>query len=231
MTAIHETAYPRLKTEYSLEELTAVYTPSSAEIDYVFNLYRQVGPRTFMLVKLKLLQRLGYFVPLASVPDEIIEHICSQANLRKPAKRAITQYDQSGTRALQHQRLRAYLGLQLVDQKAEKWLESAATHAARTKQELPDIINVLIEELVQRKYELPGFTILFRLARRCRNTVNEQIYRSVGGALDKPDDALAQQGLPARRHPVPQRQGRLRRHRCLWWFLLAHFGNRVQEHA
>lgn len=26
MTAIHETAYPRLKTEYSLEELTAVYT-------------------------------------------------------------------------------------------------------------------------------------------------------------------------------------------------------------
>lgn len=185
MTAIHETAYPRLKTEYSLEELTAVYTPSSAEIDYVFNLYRQVGPRTFMLVKLKLLQRLGYFVPLASVPDEIIEHICSQANLRKPAKRAISQYDQSGTRALQHQRLRAYLGLQLVDQKAEKWLENAATHAARTKQELPDIINVLIEELVQRKYELPGFTILFRLARRCRNTVNEQIYKSVGGALDK----------------------------------------------
>lgn len=90
MTAIHETAYPRLKTEYSLEELTAVYTPSTAEIEYVFNLYRQVGPRTFMLVKLKLLQRLGYFVPLATVPEEIIEHICSQANLRKPAKRAIT---------------------------------------------------------------------------------------------------------------------------------------------
>ncbi len=133
MTAIHETAYPRLKTEYSLEELTAVYTPSTAEIEYVFNLYRQVGPRTFMLVKLKLLQRLGYFVPLATVPEEIIEHICSQANLRKPAKRAITLYDQSGTRALQHQRLRAYLGLQLVDQKAEKWLENAATHAARTK--------------------------------------------------------------------------------------------------
>ena len=84
MTAIHETAYPRLKTEYSLEELTAVYTPSTAEIEYVFNLYRQVGPRTFMLVKLKLLQRLGYFVPLATVPEEIIEHICSQANFRFP---------------------------------------------------------------------------------------------------------------------------------------------------
>ena len=71
MTAIHETAYPRLKTEYSLEELTAVYTPSTAEIDYVFSLYRQVGPRTFMLVKLKLLQRLGYFVPLATVPEDM----------------------------------------------------------------------------------------------------------------------------------------------------------------
>lgn len=59
MTAIHETAYPRLKNEYSQEELTAVYTPSSSEIEYVFKQYRQVGPRAFMLIKMKLLQRLG----------------------------------------------------------------------------------------------------------------------------------------------------------------------------
>lgn len=183
MTAIHETAYPRLKNEYSQEELTAVYTPSSSEIEYVFKQYRQVGPRAFMLIKMKLLQRLGYFVSVASVPTEIIEHICDAANLRKPAKQAILKYDDSGTRSLQHQRLRSYIGLRLIDKQAEKWLEISAMQAAQTKQELPDIINVLIEELVLRKYELPGFTVLSRLAAKCRNTVNEQIYKTVGGVL------------------------------------------------
>jgi hypothetical protein len=200
MTGIHETAYPRLKAEFTQEELTAVYTPSSAEMEFVFTQYRQVGPRTFLLIQLKLLQRLGYFVPLASVPPEIIEHICAHANLRQPLKRTLLQYDQSGSKSLHHQRLRAYLGIRTVDKKAEQWLETQAMQAAHTKQELPDIINVLIEELVQRRYELPGFTFLFRLCRRCRNTVNDLIYKSIADGLapetiERLDDILtARQG-------------------------------------
>lgn len=185
MTGIHETAYPRLKAELSQEELTAVYTPSSTEIEFVFTQYRQAGPRTFLLIQLKLLQRLGYFVPLASVPPEIIEHICQQASLRRPLKRALLQYDQSGSKSQHHQRLRTYQGIRTVDKKAEQWLETQAMQAAQTKQELPDIINVLIEELVQRRYELPGFTFLFRLSRRCRNTVNDLIYKSIADGLDE----------------------------------------------
>lgn len=184
MTGIHETAYPRLKTEISHEELVAIYTPSQAEIEFVFSQYRQAGPRTFLLIQLKLLQRLGYFLSLNSIPSEIIEHICLQAKLRPPLKRALLQYDQSGSKSLHHQRLRAYLGIRIVDKKDEQWLEAQAMQAAQTKQELPDIINVLIEELVQRRFELPGFTFLFRLSRRCRNTVNDLIYKSIAGDLN-----------------------------------------------
>ncbi len=189
MTAIHETAYPRLKAEYTLEELTAVYTPSNAETEFVFDQYRQVGPRCFMLIQLKLFQRLGYFGSLSIVPREIIDHICDQAALRTPSKQAVTQYDLSGSRTLHHQKIRTYLGRRQIDSKAAKWLEDAATQAAQTKQELADIINVLIEELVQRKYELPGFTILLRLARKCRSAVNEQIYnRDVLSVLSEDGD-------------------------------------------
>ncbi|WP_034293035.1 Tn3 family transposase [Herbaspirillum sp. RV1423] len=183
MTAVHETAYPRLKAEYTLEELTAVYTPSNTEIEFVFGQYRQVGPRCFMLIQLKLFQRLGHFGSLSTVPKEIIDHICDQASLRRPSKQVVAQYDLSGSRTLHHQKIRTYLGRRQLDPKAGKWLEDAATQAAQTKQELADIVNVLIEELIQRKYELPGFTILLRLAKKCRSAVNEQIYKSVGGVL------------------------------------------------
>jgi hypothetical protein len=136
-----------------------------------------------MLVQLKLLQRLGYLVPLASVPPAIIEHICERAGWRKPNKAATKRYDQSGSKSVRQQALREFVGIRMMDESAQHWLEQQAMLAAQTKQELPDIINVLIEELVQRRFELPGFTYLFRLARESRAAVNDRIYKSVVGSL------------------------------------------------
>lgn len=55
MTSVHETAYPRLKLEFTEQELTSVYTPTTAEIEFVASQYRQAGPKTFLLIQLKLL--------------------------------------------------------------------------------------------------------------------------------------------------------------------------------
>lgn len=44
---------------------------------------------------------------------------------------------------------------------------------------LADIINVMLEELIRNHFELPGFTVLKRVARTARNKVNEQCYRSI----------------------------------------------------
>jgi len=183
MTNVHETAYPRLKLEFTEQELMAIYTPSRAEIEHVFTQYRQASHRTLFLIQLKLLQRLGYFVPLASVPVVVIRHICEHSGLRVPAKRALAQYDQSGSKTIHQRRLRIHVGIRVMAAVDEQWLEGLARQTAYTKQELPDIINVLIEELVQRRLELPGFTYLFRLARQSRATVNDQIYRQVAGSL------------------------------------------------
>ena len=183
MSGVHETAYPRLKLEFTERELIAIYSPTSAELKFVASQYRQVSQQVFLLVQLKLLQRLGYFVALSSVPTVIVEHICSRAQLRVPRKSAMLKYDQSGSRYRHHKSLREYVGIRVLDAAGETWLREQALQAAQTKQELPDIINVLIEELIQRRFELPGFTQLFRLARNARATVNDRIYKAVVGAL------------------------------------------------
>ncbi len=183
MSGVHETAYPRLKLEFTEQELASIYTPTPQELAFVREQYRQATHRTYLLIQLKLLQRLGYFLPLSTVPPVVVEHICKNAALRVPVKSDLVRYDQSGSKSVHHQRLRAFVGIRVLDTDGEQWLEQRAFQAAQTKQELPDIINVLIEELVQQRYELPGFTFLFRLARQCRATVNDRIYKSVAGKL------------------------------------------------
>lgn len=183
MTTVHETAYPRLKAEFTEQELIAIYSPTPAELKYVNTQYRQASQRLFLLIQLKLLQRLGYFVALSAVPKPIIEHICSRTQVRLPTKDAVARYDHAGTRYRHQARLRNFVKIKQMDRKAEEWLQEQALQAAHTKQELPDIINVLIEELVQRRFELPGFTYLFRLARTARATVNDRIYKAVAGSL------------------------------------------------
>lgn len=183
MSRPEETAYPRLKTEFSPQELGAIYTPGPQEKVLIFGWYRQAPTRVCLLIQLKLLQRLGYFLPLAATPPAILEHICRLAGLRVPAKVALQRYDQSGSKPRHQQRLRVHLGIQVLDAEGDQWQDEVAHQAATSKQELPDIINILIEELVRRRYELPGFTRLSRLAQQARASVNESIYQSVANAL------------------------------------------------
>lgn len=179
MSSVNETAYPQLKAEFTLKELRDIYTPSPAEQGFVFSQYRQAPTRACLLVQLKIVQRLGYFMPLRQLPRPVIEHVCECAGLRPPTAAALTTYDRSGSKSLHQQRLRNYLNIRQMDAAAWRWLGDVAHKAAATKQELPDIINVLIEELVRQRYELPGFTRLSKLAAQARVTVNEQIYQQV----------------------------------------------------
>jgi TnpA family transposase len=183
MSHLDETAYPQLKTEPTAQELESIYTPTAAEKKWVSGQYQRQQTRTFLLIQLKLLQRLGYVPALAAVPTDILQHICKKARLPKPDKEALTQYERSGHKSRHMQCLRKYLELSVVDAAARAWLVERADHAAQTKQELPDIINVLLEELIRHRYELPGFTILVRVARQARTTVNERLFQVVEKGL------------------------------------------------
>jgi hypothetical protein len=56
--------------------------------------------------------------------------------------------------------------------------------ASRVREDLADIINIAIEELLRKRFELPGFTTLFRAARTARATVNRSYHGRISQALE-----------------------------------------------
>ena len=61
--------------------------------------------------------------------------------------------------------------------------------ASRLREDLADIINIAIEELLRKRFELPGFTALFRSDRTARATVNRSFYDRISQALGSPTKA------------------------------------------
>jgi hypothetical protein len=184
MSTVHETIYPVLPAEPGAAELKAAFTPSTAEIRFVRRQSRQEATAVLIMVQLKLLQRLGYFPMLVDVPPVIIDHIRTAMRARTLSRTAIARYDVSGSRIRHQKLLRAWLDIRAFDAGETTRLTERASAQARTKVELPDIINVLIEELVGRRYELPPLATLQRIATRARNDLNEAIYGAITGALD-----------------------------------------------
>ncbi|MCT7328015.1 DUF4158 domain-containing protein [Ralstonia sp. CHL-2022] len=184
MQPIHETAYPVLPAEISPAELKAAFSPTAAEIRFVRSQSRQASSSVLILVQLKLLQRLGYFPMLADVPPAVIDHLRAALKVRTLPRGTIARYDTSGTRWRHQKLLRTYVNIRQVDADAQTWLETLAWEAAPTKVELPDIVNVLIEELIRERYELPPLASLQRVATQARHRFNEAIYGAITEQLD-----------------------------------------------
>lgn len=185
MSGVHETAYPRLNAELPEQELVAVFTPTAREEKFVAGEFRQAPKRTVLMIQLKLLQRLGSFIPLVEVPRPIIEHICKTLGTRPLDKRALAQYDQSGSKSLHQKLLRTFLDIKPFDVKQHGWLKGIALQASKTKQEISDIINVMIEELAHHRFELPTFAFLLRMATLARTTFNNQLYKEISDSLSE----------------------------------------------
>jgi hypothetical protein len=182
LPTIQETAYPRLKSHVSVRDLAVIYTPNVDELALAKQVTRGAVAQLGFLVLLKIFQRLGYFVPISQVPSAIIEHIASVAQIQ-PAITELAGYDSSGTRKRHLQIIRQTLHINCYDKDARHILMLAMSQAARTKEELADLINVGIEELVRKKYELPAFDTLVRGARHARTILYRQFYQQADAKL------------------------------------------------
>ena len=65
-----------------------------------------------------------------------------------------------------------------------------ADTAAETKHAVADIINVMLEELVHHRCELPAFSTLDRMAFRAREKSNNQHFSAIAGQLTSQTKAL-----------------------------------------
>jgi TnpA family transposase len=181
MDRLFQTAYPQLRSQLTEYELQELYTPTDSELALATRTAKSSAlNRLGLLIHLKVFQRLGYFVPLAQVPPVIQHHLAKVCGLKRlPAASALAQYDRSGTQRRHLDIIRRHCGVRVLDDAGRVWLEGIAERTAQIKNNEADIINVLLEELVRERYELPGFTTLQRMARTARRRTDESYYRQI----------------------------------------------------
>src|SRR6266567_1172558 len=182
MTAIERTAYPRFKRNLTAKDLAEVYTPTPAERFLAARSTKGSVAEVGFLVLLKTYQRLGRFIPLSEVPVPILEHI---ARLIDPHLDVsdLDSYDSSGTRQRHIPLIRAAQQLKPYDSAARTCLLKAMVQAARTKEDLADLINVALEELAREYFELPPFATLDKAAHHVRAITTRGLYRRVYQAI------------------------------------------------
>src|ERR1700756_99271 len=83
-------------------------------------------------------------------------------------------YDASTARDRHTALIREFLGVTAYGPAARELVVETCLQAARTRDDLPDLINMAIEELIRQRFELPAFSTLLRIARTTRNTVNRR---------------------------------------------------------
>lgn len=197
MTARHETAYPRLKPDPSVRELELHYTPSAEEREFVHGLSSQPSIRLAVMLHLKTLPHRGQFGALRDIPERIVRHVADAMGYRRAFMlKDLDDYDASRRKRDHIVQVRSYLNVRSLGEPGRRWLRTVAEEAAQTKHLLPDIINVLVEELYHHRYELPAFRLLDEMAATAREMVHAAHFERISGALSadarkKIDDLLA----------------------------------------
>lgn len=185
MTPIKDTAYRLLNPEPKPKELAEHFTPSADEIIWARAL--NAAPRIIAaLVLLKVTQRLGYVPMLAQVPLGILKHVGHAVfPQRAISLRDVVAPDTGQARDRLVKRLRTRLDVRPLPSTKDSWLERIADQAAETRIHTADIINILIEELLHHRYELPAFSRLDIIAKRARDASDARNYAAISALVSQ----------------------------------------------
>lgn len=184
MASIEKTAYPRFPKRRKIkpDELTRSYSLQHDEMEMIRLAANKDKLRFNLAIQLKTFQQLGYFIELDAIPSEVITHIRQSL---KYHHRLSPGYDNDRSLYRHRQKVREFL-------KVKRWgyedIDSKKTHmgmkqairyaydASHLMNNIPDIINAVIEKLICASYELPSFHRLSRLVRHTRHSVNNKIF-------------------------------------------------------
>ncbi|GAB3691113.1 MULTISPECIES: Tn3 family transposase [Actinomycetes] len=202
MASIDRTAYPRFKKSVPPQELYDVFTPSPKEIEWAQRATRSDEHLLALVVQLKAFQRLGYFPRMDEVPDAVVGHVRSRLDLAADVECA---HDSDRTRRHHRALVRDRQGVNSDREAARVLAEETMRAEARVKDNPADLINVALEELTRNSFELPGFTVLDKMAARVRAEVNYEFFFGITKRMGD-DDIARMEGLlqvPAGRRTSP----------------------------
>jgi hypothetical protein len=195
MTAIDRTAYPRLGTRLTREELVARYTLTEADLVFVRANARGNSRRLLLAVLLKIRQDAGYFPALDEIRSDTAAHVAAQFDLTATVwpdgahrNKSLYRYQAA---------IRTYISAKPYDEEAEELLSRITLEAAETMSDPADLINRAVETLQAGAIDLPAFSTLDRLVNRLRTKVHARIYRRIA-ALITAEQAAALDALLAK---------------------------------
>lgn len=198
MPSVSDSAYPRLKSNPCPQDLQEVYTPNEVELLFAEERTRQPAHRLGLLLLLKTFQRLGYFARYADMPAPIVRHIADCAGLGEVVEQ-MEDYDADPLRHWHAKVVLELVGVTAYGKAARQVVVNTCFQASRTRDDLPDIINMAIEELIRQRYELPAFSTLLRIARTARSVSNRGYQKRFCESLD---EATKQRLLAVLSRPV-----------------------------
>ncbi|WP_440617886.1 Tn3 family transposase [Cysteiniphilum sp. 6C5] len=197
MSTIERTAYPRYSNRRRMKpsELDEFYTLSSSEVSLMNRYARGDKYRLNFAIQLKTFQNLGYFIALDEVPDEIINHIRKTTNFHYRQSYGYERFEDDYSKSLytHRDRIRIYLNVTKWDKQevdgcrknlARKAAIKYAYEISHTMNNIPDIINAVIQYMIENRLELPGFHTLDDLVRHTRHTVNNKIFQQVFNRIE-----------------------------------------------
>ncbi len=179
MAAIHDTAYPRLKYSLSQKEISRIFTPLDEELNWVRARRLKGNLSLLCLVLLKCFQRLGYFPKAADIPTSVKRHIATFTRLNTTGGITLPRPPKTTQKRIKDS-IRRYCEVETFSQEAQSEpLKMFAREMAKTKENIVDIINALLEYLVKESIELPAFSTLVRIAYSARAHANTQYFSSI----------------------------------------------------
>ena len=187
MSSIEKTAYPRFpkRKKINQSELSRHYSITQAERLMIKKTAKTKKSQFNLALQLKTFQRLGYFVELVEIPQEVVVHIRQSL---KCHYRLSPGYRDNTTKYRHRKKIREFFnvdhwGWEYIDGKkihrGMKLAIQSAYEIAHSMNNIADIINAVIEKLVQANFELPSFYRLNRIVRHTRHHVNNKIFREV----------------------------------------------------
>jgi len=187
VSSIERTAYPRYpqKRHIDQKEVNRFYTFTDEERLFIHQAAKTDKLKLSMAIQLKTFQKLGYFIELKKIPEEIIRQL---RRILKVHYRLSFGYESKKTHYRHRKLIRQFLGVkrwgvQIIDGRSiNQGLRQAiqfASETSRSMNNIADIINAVIEHLVQKHFELPSFNTLDRLVRHTRHVVNNRIFSNI----------------------------------------------------
>jgi TnpA family transposase len=185
MTKIEETAYPKLNPHPTEAEIKAHFAASPEEWAFVCQIAQAADAQLAALFHLKLHQNLGRFISLEEAPPTILEKVAmSVGRTRVPTKEELKRYDASPNSRRHLTRIREFREAKPYTAETAAWLATVAEKAVEVKSRLPEVINILLEELIRNSSDLPSFAALDRIAGAAREKIHNRHYETINGQLN-----------------------------------------------